>query len=156
MNIEEKVNAIINYILADTEQEKESIISVLRKSDAANTGIKSVEKEIATILCEIGLPENIKGHRYSVYAIKVAVKNPDIIDAITKELYPTVAEKFNTTASRAERAIRHAIECAWDRCDFEVVEKYFGSTISKYKGKPTNSEFIARIANIVRHRVGNA
>lgn len=156
MNIEEKVNAIINYILAEKEEEKEKIIDILKTTGAANTATKNVEEEISTILCEIGVPEHIRGHRYSVYAIKVAVENQDIIDAITKELYPTVAEKFNTTGSRVERAIRHGIECAWDRCDFEVIEKYFGATISASKGKPTNSEFIARIANIVRRQVGNA
>lgn len=156
MNIEEKLNAIINYILAETEEEKTMAVATLRKADTTKCHANNVEEEIANILLEIGVPEHIKGHRYSAYAIKVAVENPDIIDSITGELYPSVAEKFNTTGSKVERAIRHGIECALDRCDFDVIEKYFGSTISASKGKPTNSEFIARIANIVRRRVGNA
>lgn len=156
MNIEERVNAIINFILAETEEDKEKAVAFLRNEDTEKTSLKNVEEEIATVLCEIGVPEHIKGHRYSIYAIKVAVENPEIIDAITGKLYPAVAEKFNTTKSRVERCIKHGIECAWDRCDFEVIEKYFGQTVSATKGKPTNAEFIARIANIVRRRVGNA
>lgn len=156
MNIEEKLNAIIEYILAETEEEKEAAVAILRKADTTKRNVNSVEEQIANILLEIGVPEHIKGHRYSVYAIQLVVDNPDIIDSVTGKLYPAVAEKFNTTGSRAERAIRHGIECAWDRCDLGEKEKYFGSTISAYRGKPTNSEFIARIANIVRRRVGNA
>lgn len=153
MNIEEKLNAIIEYILAETEEEKEAAVAILRKADTTKRNVNSVEEQIANILLEIGVPEHIKGHRYSVYAIQLVVDNPDIIDSVTGKLYPAVAEKFNTTGSRAERAIRHGIECAWDRCDLDVIEKYFGSTISTFKGKPTNGEFIARIANIVRRRV---
>lgn len=109
MKIEEKVNAIINYILAETAEEKEKYVALLKNEDNENTSNKNAEKEIANILCEIGVPEHIKGHRYSAYAIKVAVENPDIIDAIMKELYPTVGVKFNTTVHRVERAIRHGI-----------------------------------------------
>lgn len=156
MNIEEKLNAIIEYILAETEEEKTVAVSALRKADTTKHRANNVEEEIANILLEIGVPEHIKGHRYAIYAIRVVVETPDIIDAITCELYPAVAEKFNTTGSRVERAIRHGIECAWDRCDDKVISKYFGATISADKGKPTNSEFIARISNIVRRRVGNA
>lgn len=156
MNIEEKLNAIINYILAETEEEKTTAVATLRKADTTKPHANNAEEEIANILLEIGVPEHIKGHRYAVYAIQLVVDNPDIIYSITGELYPSVAEQFNTSGSKVERAIRHGIECAWDRCDFDVIEKYFGSTISESKGKPTNGEFIARIANIVRRRVGNA
>lgn len=156
MNIEEKVNAIISYILAETEEEKEAAVFGLRKANTENTSAMDVEKEIAAILCEIGMPEHIKGHRYSVYAIKAAIENPDVLDAVTSELYPSVAEKFNTTGNRVERGIRFGIELAWERCDAKVIERYFGSTISARRGKPTNSEFIARIANIVRGLVDNA
>ena len=156
MNIEEKLNAIINYILAETEEEKTMAVATMRKADTAKCHANNVEEEIANILLEIGVPEHIKGYRYSAYAIKVAVENPDIIDSITGELYPSVAEKFNTTRSRVERAIRHGIECAFYRCESEPIKKYFGNTISADRGKPTNSEFIARIANIVRRRVGKS
>lgn len=156
MNIEEKVNAIIGYLLAETAEEKEDAISNLRNENTKNKTVNDAEKEISSILCEIGMPEHIKGHRYCTSAIKAAVENPDIIDAITVELYPSVAKKFNTTGSRVERGIRFGIELAWDRCDPNVIERYFGSTISAKRGKPTNSEFIARIANIVRGWVDNA
>jgi two-component system response regulator (stage 0 sporulation protein A) len=154
MNIEEKVNAVINYILSETEEEKESAIFVLKNANTRNNGGKGIEEETASVLFEIGMPEHIRGYRYCSYAIKIAVENPEIMSAITGELYPKVAEKFDTTGIRVERAIRHGIECAFDRCDFEITEKYFGSTISALKDKPTNGEFIARIANIVRRRVG--
>lgn len=156
MNIEEKLNAIINYMLAETEEEREKALLNLRNEKPEKTNAKDVEEEIENILCEIGVPDHIKGHRYLGYAISVAVERPDIIDAVTGELYPVVAEKFDTTVSKVERAIRHGIECAFERCDFEVIEKHFGKVISPSRGKPTNSEFIARIANIVRRRVGNA
>jgi two-component system response regulator (stage 0 sporulation protein A) len=156
MNIEEKLNAIIEYILAETEQEKATAVATLRNADTTKRNVNNAEEEIANILVEIGVPEHIKGHRYAVYAIQLVVDNPDIIDSITGELYPAVAERFNTTNSRVERAIRHGIECAWDRSNLDVIKKRFGNTISCTKGKPTNSEFVARIANIVRRRVGSA
>lgn len=156
MNIEEKVNAIIEYILAETEEEKTVAVSALRNAYTTKHCANNVEEEIENVLLEIGLPEQIKGYRYAVYAIRCVVENPDIIDEITGKLYPAVAEEFYTTRSRVERAIRHGIECAFDRCDYSAKIKYFGSTISAEKGKPTNSEFIARIANIVRRRVGSA
>ena len=102
------------------------------------------------ILVELGVPENIKGHSRLVAAICIAIRNPDSLNAITKELYPAVAKEFQDTPSRVERAIRHAIENAWDRCDYDVLRHYFGNTVSPTKGKPTNSEFIARISNMVR------
>lgn len=102
---------------------------------------------ITSIIHELGVPANIKGYKYLRYAIVLAVENPGIIDAITKELYPEVAREFNTTPSRVERAIRHAIEVAWDRGDIDTLHKYFGFTVSNLKGKPTNSEFIALISD---------
>lgn len=156
MNIEEKVNAIIEYLLAETEEEKESAVLDLRKASVGKTTAKNVDQEIAAILFDIGMPEHIKGHQYSACAIRLAVENPDIVHAITGELYPHVASQFGTTGSRVERGIRFGIELAWDRCDAEVIERYFGSTVSARRGSPTNSEFIARIANIVRGRVDNA
>ena len=85
--------------------------------------------------------------RWGAAAILIAVADMDVINAVTKVLYPEVAKRFNTTASRVERAIRHAIEVAWDRGDLETLQKYFGYTVSNVKGKPTNSEFIAMIAD---------
>ena len=99
---------------------------------------------------DVGVPAHIKGYQYIREAILLAVENEEIINAITKTLYPTLAKKFNTTPSRVERAIRHAIEVAWNRGQIEVHDKIFGYTVNSNKGKPTNSEFIAMIADRLR------
>lgn len=110
-------------------------------------GEESLELQVTSIIHEIGVPAHIKGYQYLREAIALAVEDMDVINAVTKVLYPTVAKKFATTPSRVERAIRHAIEVAWDRGDLETLQKYFGYTVSNAKGKPTNSEFIAMIAD---------
>ena len=99
---------------------------------------------------EVGVPAHIKGYAYLRIAIMMVIEDNKLIESITKMLYPTVAKKFNTSASRVERAIRHAIEVAWTRGDTEVLNKIFGFTINQSKGKPTNSEFIAMISDIIR------
>ena len=106
-----------------------------------------LEEMVTSIIHEVGVPAHIKGYQYLREAILIAVADMDVINAVTKVLYPEVAKRFNTTASRVERAIRHAIEVAWDRGDLETLQKYFGYTVSNTKGKPTNSEFIAMIAD---------
>lgn len=105
---------------------------------------------VTNIIHEIGVPAHIKGYQYLREAIIMTVKDMETINAITKVLYPTVAKKYNTTSSRVERAIRHAIEVAWDRGDIEVLNNFFGYTVSNSKGKPTNSEFISMIADRIR------
>lgn len=107
----------------------------------------NIESMVTGIIHEIGVPAHIKGYQYLREAIIIAVNDMDVINAITKVLYPQVAKTFGTTPSRVERAIRHAIEVAWDRGDLETLQKYFGYTVSVSKGKPTNSEFIAMIAD---------
>ena len=102
---------------------------------------------VTSIIHEIGVPAHIKGYQYLREAIMIAVDDMDVINAVTKVLYPEVARRFSTTPSRVERAIRHAIEVAWDRGDLETLQKFFGYTVSNTKGKPTNSEFIAMIAD---------
>lgn len=109
-----------------------------------NTGLQTL---VTAIIHEIGVPAHIKGYQYLREAILIAVEDMDVINAVTKVLYPEVARRYGTTASRVERAIRHAIEVAWDRGDIETLQKYFGYTVSNAKGKPTNSEFIAMIAD---------
>lgn len=99
---------------------------------------------------EVGVPAHIKGYSYLRIAIMMVIEDNKLIESITKMLYPTVAKKFNTSASRVERAIRHAIEVAWTRGDTEVLNRIFGFTINQSKGKPTNSEFIAMISDIIR------
>lgn len=107
----------------------------------------NMETRVTAIIHEVGVPAHIKGYQYLREAILIAVNDMDVINAVTKVLYPEVAKRFGTTASRVERAIRHAIEVAWDRGDLETLQKYFGYTVSNTKGKPTNSEFIAMIAD---------
>ena len=107
----------------------------------------SIESMVTSIIHEIGVPAHIKGYQYLREAIIIAVNDMDVINAITKVLYPQVAKTFQTTPSRVERAIRHAIEVAWDRGDLDTLQRFFGYTVSNTKGKPTNSEFIALIAD---------
>lgn len=109
-----------------------------------NAGIESM---VTNIIHEIGVPAHIKGYQYLREAIIIAVGDMEVINAITKVLYPQVAKTFQTTPSRVERAIRHAIEVAWDRGDLDTLQRFFGYTVSNTKGKPTNSEFIALIAD---------
>ena len=108
---------------------------------------QSIEALVTGIIHEIGVPAHIKGYQYLREAIIIAVNDMDVINAITKVLYPQVAITFQTTPSRVERAIRHAIEVAWDRGDLDTLQRFFGYTVSNTKGKPTNSEFIALIAD---------
>ncbi len=111
------------------------------------TGQTNIETMVTSIIHEIGVPAHIKGYQYLREAIMIAVNDMDVINAITKVLYPQVAKTFQTTPSRVERAIRHAIEVAWDRGDLDTLQRFFGYTVSNTKGKPTNSEFIALIAD---------
>ncbi|MBR4953478.1 MAG: sporulation transcription factor Spo0A [Oscillospiraceae bacterium] len=112
----------------------------------------NLETTVTEIIHEIGVPAHIKGYQYLREAIMITVNDIDVINAVTKVLYPEVAKKFATTPSRVERAIRHAIEVAWDRGDLETLQKFFGYTVSNIKGKPTNSEFIAMIADYLSLR----
>ena len=109
-----------------------------------------LEMQVTKVIHQIGVPAHIKGYQYLRDSIVMAINKPDIINSVTKELYPMVAKKSNTTASRVERAIRHAIEVAWDRGDVDTLNYYFGYTIHNGRGKPTNSEFIAMISDNLR------
>ena len=111
---------------------------------------KNMETKITNIIQEIGVPAHIKGYLYLREAITMVIKDMDYLGAVTKELYPSVADKFNTTPSRVERAIRHAIEVAWNRGKIDTIDRIFGYTVNNNKGKPTNSEFIALIADKLR------
>lgn len=109
-----------------------------------------LEQDVTDMIHEIGVPAHIKGYQYLREAIMMAVEDIDMLNSITKVLYPTIAKKFQTTSSRVERAIRHAIEVAWSRGRMETLDALFGYTINTGKGKPTNSEFIALIADRIR------
>ena len=119
----------------------------LRMNPVRRLDKTSIESMVTGIIHEIGVPAHIKGYQYLREAIIIAVNDMDVINAITKVLYPQVAKTFQTTPSRVERAIRHAIEVAWDRGDLDTLQRFFGYTVSNTKGKPTNSEFIALIAD---------
>ncbi|MBE6599514.1 MAG: sporulation transcription factor Spo0A [Ruminococcaceae bacterium] len=109
-----------------------------------------METQVTKIIHQIGVPAHIKGYQYLRTAIMMTISDSEIINSVTKVLYPSVAKKYQTTTSRVERAIRHAIEVAWDRGDLDTLNAYFGYTIQNSRGKPTNSEFIAMIADNLR------
>ena len=122
-------------------------VSVIRKDDKENDDL---ETQVTKIIHQIGVPAHIKGYQYLRTAIIMTVTDNEIINSVTKILYPSVAKHYGTTSSRVERAIRHAIEVAWDRGDLDVLNSIFGYTIQNSKGKPTNSEFIALVADSLR------
>lgn len=118
----------------------------------AHTPVKtrSLDVEVTNIIHQMGVPAHIKGYQYLRDAILFVIAEINLLGAVTKELYPMIASKYNTTPSRVERAIRHAIELAWDRGNVEMMNKFFGYTINVERGKPTNSEFIAMVADKLR------
>lgn len=131
-------------------------VSTSRQIVANTMDAFGIEVKVTEILHQIGVPAHIKGYHYLRDSIIMSVENPDIINAVTKQLYPSVAKKYNTTSSRVERAIRHAIEVAWDRGDVDILNSYFGYTIHNSRGKPTNSEFIAMISDKLRLQIKTA
>lgn len=120
------------------------------QSGDASSYEKNLEIVISDVMRQIGVPAHIKGYQYLRQSIMLTVHDPELMHAVTKILYPTVAKNNKTTASRVERAIRHAIEVAWDRGDVDILSSYFGYTIQNSRGKPTNSEFIAMISDKLR------
>ena len=138
----------------DFETLKDRIEDIMSENKSGgrvyNGKTNQIEEKITNIFITVGIPAHIKGYQFLREAIKLAIANPEIINSITKKLYPTIAEKYSTSASKVERAIRHAIEVAWDRGDVEVLSEYFGYTIQNTRGKPTNSEFIAMISDKLR------
>lgn len=139
-NLAECIVTITNHALPSND-----IIKTISEISPTN-----IELNVTEILHQIGVPAHIKGYHYLRKSIIMAVETPEIINSITKQLYPSVAKEINTTSSRVERAIRHAIEVAWDRGDVDVLNSYFGYTIHNDRGKPTNSEFIAMISDKLR------
>jgi len=111
---------------------------------------------VRQMLLELGSPEHLLGHPYVVEAVLLVIRDQMYINNITFGLYPQLAVTFDTTASRVERAIRHLVEVTWSRGDLDVLNRYFGNTVSMERGKPTNGEFIARLANMVRQRLKEA
>ena len=132
----------------------EHIDTLYRQRDMSGQGssviTEDMETQVTKVIHQIGVPAHIKGYQYLRTAILMTISDNDIINSVTKILYPSVAKKYQTTTSRVERAIRHAIEVAWDRGDVDTLNSYFGYTIQNNRGKPTNSEFIAMIADNMR------
>ncbi|MFW2487579.1 sporulation transcription factor Spo0A [Clostridium chromiireducens] len=124
--------------------------SIISSNETKTKTPIDLETEITSIIHEVGVPAHIKGYMYLREAITMVVNDMELLSAVTKELYPSIAKKYNTTASRVERAIRHAIEVAWGRGQIEAINRLFGYTVHNDKGKPTNSEFIAIIADKLR------
>jgi two-component system response regulator (stage 0 sporulation protein A) len=133
---------------------RQESLSVSDSSSAINTtqvvSKKNMDYEVTNIIHQMGVPAHIKGYQYLRDAILLVINEVNLLGAVTKELYPMIAEKYQTMPSRVERAIRHAIELAWDRGNVELMSRYFGYTVNLERGKPTNSEFIAMVADRLR------
>lgn len=136
----------------------ENLCSVIKSVVRKNITEECTDMEIIVtdIIHRLGVPAHIKGYHYLRTAILEAVENRHLMDCVTKQLYPSVAKKYDTTSSRVERAIRHAIEIAWDRGNVEVINSFFGYTVDTYRGKPTNSEFIALVTDKLRLKYKSA
>lgn len=153
--LEMQVNALMRLCAAEKETERSRAREEVRRLMQAKHPAVSADPEylVRQILLELGAPDHLLGHPYVVQAVLLVVGDQMYINNITFGLYPQLAAKFDTTASRVERAIRHLIEVTWARGDWEVLNLYFGNTVSADKGKPTNGEFVARLANVVRQRM---
>ncbi len=145
-------NSLVNHINALTSVGRSTKPSLRESTPSA---APDIETQVTKIIHQIGVPAHIKGYQYLRTAILMTIADSDIINSVTKVLYPSVAKKYSTTTSRVERAIRHAIEVAWDRGDVDTLNSYFGYTIQNSRGKPTNSEFIAMIADNLRLKLKN-
>lgn len=155
----EKVHKILDDLLAANKEfqimitvpsEKKTGNPQERAQEVREDPQRDLEQDVTDMIHEIGVPAHIKGYQYLREAIMMSVRDTTMISSITKLLYPTIAKQFQTTPSRVERAIRHAIEVAWSRGRMETLDSLFGYTIDTSKGKPTNSEFIALIADRIR------
>lgn len=159
ITIDKKINAVMRAMTAEDSGSYEAAMLEIRKcmesgqTQSAGNTAADAEEYISDILVELGVPNHVKGYSYLLTAIDMVIRDPDLLGAVTKVLYCEVGKTYGTTASRTERAMRHAIEVCWDRIDLDTVVRYFGNTVSPLKGKPTNSEFIARVANVVRRRM---
>jgi len=145
-----RIRQMFNDTISSNEVKKSVAMTEERDAKVYKNQPIDLEEEITSIIHEIGVPAHIKGYMYLREAISMVVNNIELLSAVTKELYPNIAKKYNTTASRVERAIRHAIEVAWGRGQVDTINKLFGYTIHNDKGKPTNSEFIAMVADKLR------
>ena len=156
-DLELQVDTLMRLCTAETLTEQTRVKQELRQlmTNSKPMG-QDPEYLVRRILLEMGTPDHLVGHPYVVEAVLMAVENRYYINNITFGLYPQIAAKFDTTASRVERGIRHLIEVTWTRGDMDVLCRYFGNTVSPDRGKPTNGEFIARLTNVVQQRMKEA
>ena len=157
--LEKQVDALMRLCIAETDSEKAAAkheVMQMMGARPANPAATDPEFVIQDLLLELGSPDHLVGYPYVVKAVMMVMEDRAFIDNIMFSLYPQLAEIFDTTPTRAERAIRHLIEVTWSRSDMKVLSRYFGNTVSLRKGKPTNSEFLARIANIAKLRMKEA
>ena len=143
------INSLCDHIESFLNARRNNKAVAVSAMKTAET-VPDIESQVTQIIHQIGVPAHIKGYQYLRTAILLTISDSEIINSVTKVLYPSVAKKYATTTSRVERAIRHAIEVAWDRGDVDTLNAYFGYTIQNNRGKPTNSEFIAMIADNLR------
>ena len=143
-------NKEFQIMITVPSEKKEPPAGAVRTDIQEKAVSRDLEKDVTDMIHEIGVPAHIKGYQYLREAIMMSVEDNTMLSSITKILYPTIAKKFQTTPSRVERAIRHAIEVAWSRGRMETLDSLFGYTVNTGKGKPTNSEFIALIADRIR------
>ena len=156
-DLEKKVEAMMQLCVSDSETDREKLRQEIRwYLQHKNQGRMDPEQEIRRILLELGAPDHLVGHPYVIRAILLVMQDRLYINSITFGLYPQLAVEFDTTPARVERAIRHLIEVTWCRGDVDVLDRYFGNTVSASRGKPTNGEFIARMANVVKASVQRA
>lgn len=156
-NLEQRVDAMMRLCVAEDEADRNQIRQEIRNYlYHTRAGSPDPEREVRRILLELGAPDHLAGHPYVIRAILLVMGDRLYINNITFGLYPQLALEFDTTPARVERAIRHMIEVTWSRGDLDVLEKYFGNTISASRGKPTNGEFIARISNVVKQNLREA
>ena len=156
-NLELQVDTLMRLCTAETPTEQAKAKQALRQlMEHPQLTRKDPEYLVRQILLEMGTPDHLVGHPYVVEAVLMAVENRYYINNITFGLYPQIAAKFDTTASRVERGIRHLIEVTWTRGDMDILCGFFGNTVSPDRGKPTNGEFIARLANIVQQQLKQA
>lgn len=157
--MEKQVDALMRLCTAcdeRTRSEAREEIRFLLQGRKPRSEAQDPETILRNILLELGAPDHLLGHPYVVQAVLLVIHDQMYIKNITFGLYPQLAARFDTTASRVERAIRHLVEVTWTRGDMAVLDRYFGNTVSAEKGKPTNGEFIARLANVVKLRLKGA
>ena len=156
--LEMQVETLMRLCTASDPQSRDAaraeLLRMLKKKNREDSG--DPEDMIREILVQLGAPEHLLGHPYVVQAVLLVIHDRMYINNITFGLYPQLAARFNTTAARVERAIRHLIEVTWSRGDMDVLNAYFGNTVNPEKGKPTNGEFVARLANIVSRQMKEA